>query len=49
VADDFMNEDEGQDLFRLECPHCGKGFDVVEDIFRNEGLICPYCGEEIEV
>ncbi len=31
---------------RKECPHCGKGFDVEGGEF--EGLICPYCGAEIE-
>jgi len=34
---------------RRECPHCGKGFDVEEGAeWASEGLICPYCGAEIE-
>jgi DNA-directed RNA polymerase subunit RPC12/RpoP len=34
-------------MTRRECPQCGKGFDVEED-WSSEGLICPYCGAEIE-
>ena len=40
-----MSDDE---LTRYECPHCGKGFDVAQEPFSNEGILCPYCGAEIE-
>ncbi len=35
------------DLQRIECPYCGKGFDIEEMPFA-ESILCPYCGAEIE-
>ncbi len=42
------NEDEGQDLTRYECPECGKGFDVAGNSWQQDGILCPYCGAEID-
>ena len=35
------------ELNRIECPHCGKGFDI-EAMPFGESILCPYCGAEIE-
>ena len=37
-----------EELSRVECPNCGKGFDVAVEPFGGWGMICPYCGAEIE-
>jgi DNA-directed RNA polymerase subunit RPC12/RpoP len=42
-----MTEDN-EEMVRHECPNCGKSFDVAGNQWQNEGLICPYCGAEIE-
>ena len=36
------------DLTRYDCPHCGKPFEVAGNKWERSGLICPYCGAEIE-
>lgn len=41
-----MGSDDG--LERIECPNCGRGFDAVREPFASEGILCPYCGAEIE-
>ncbi len=40
--------EDGDELTRHECPNCGKGFDVAGNKWQSEGVICPYCGAEIE-
>jgi len=46
---DFNTLDSDDDVIRRECPHCGKGFDVAGgNEFSDDGVICPYCGAEIE-
>jgi uncharacterized Zn-finger protein len=37
----------GEDLNRIECPNCGKGFDVAGPSW-GESVLCPYCGAEID-
>ena len=37
----------GDDLSRIECPNCGKGFDI-EAMPFGETILCPYCGAEID-
>ncbi len=44
-----MNESQDEEIIRRECPQCGKSFDVAAgDQWQSEGVLCPYCGAEIE-
>jgi lysine biosynthesis protein LysW len=37
----------GDELSRIECPECGKGFDIEEAPF-GQSVLCPYCGAEFD-
>lgn len=47
MCDDFITEEDGE-VVRHVCPNCGKCFDVIGNKWQREGLICVYCGGEIE-
>ena len=48
MTDDSVAPDS-DDLIRYECPQCGKGFDIAaQDKWQSDGVVCPYCGAEIE-
>ena len=37
-----------EELKRIECPECGKGFDAAVEPFSGDSFLCPYCGAEID-
>ena len=47
MSDDFENQ-EGEELFRHECPSCGKEFEAAGNKWSNPDLICPFCGTDID-
>ena len=48
MADEFMTDDENEDLSRRECPECRKAFDVAGNKWQREALVCPFCAAEID-
>ncbi len=47
MSDDFL-ESDSEDLERLECPSCGKVFDVGGNKWESGDVSCPFCGAEID-
>jgi len=47
MSEDFLTE-EGDEAIRHQCPECAKSFDVTGNKWQRDGLICPFCGAEIE-
>lgn len=45
TADDFSEDDE--ELTRHQCPSCGQVFDAGGNKWERDGLVCPFCGEEV--
>ena len=48
--DDFCCcEDEGDELYEVECPSCGEAIYLDESMFDEEFIECPECGEKLEL
>lgn len=49
-ADDYLEEEEDNDYFEIQCPACHE--DVIVDfdmLDSDKGIICPNCHQEIEL
>lgn len=42
------SDSDAMEMVPYECPYCRKGFDIAGNPWERTGLICPYCGAEIE-
>ena len=47
--EDELYEDEGLEFVQLQCPSCGEGVEVDEDLLYDEtqDIVCPACNEVI--
>ena len=41
--------DESEDNFEITCPYCGTEFEEIIDEDSDEIIICPECGNQIEL
>ena len=41
--------DEAEDNFEITCPYCGTEFEEIIDEVSDEVIICPECGNQIEL
>lgn len=51
IADEVFGLDgeEGEDLYEITCPNCQKEVTLTEDMLMGDDVICPVCGEKIEI
>ncbi|MDL2324649.1 hypothetical protein LJC61_05810, partial [Ruminococcaceae bacterium OttesenSCG-928-A16] len=51
VAEELFGDEHeyGEDLYEITCPNCQKDVTLSEDMLMGDDVICPACGEKIEI
>ena len=45
----FVDEEdfEKEEPYEVSCSNCKRVFEIDEDVFKNDDIVCPECGEKI--
>ncbi len=47
--EDYEYYDDDDEEFAIKCENCGKDVFLTYDDFDDDNLVCPFCGEPIEL